>query len=309
MSKQEFIIIAIGFLALFGVVFYFTQCDGMGCGPGHQPAVVQQMDFDACETAGNPIMESYPRRCSWPTGVVVTEEIDEPAGASEGLSSITVIEPVPSAAVGLPMRLQGIATVQENRVYYRLNDADTTVLAEGDMEVEPDGTFDTSFNYTEPFGTSGTLDVYEASLDGTPSAITTVPVQFLKVATTPVIVFYMDLKTDPDRLNCEQVTAFSRRISATEPSERATLEALLSGPTDKERLDGAQTSLPERAIISSFTIENGVATIDFEPAAFVGVAGSCRVGAARAQIEETLKQFETVTSVRVLVGGEEGLQP
>jgi hypothetical protein len=34
-------------------------------------------DFLACEAAGNPVMESYPRQCRWENGTTVTEVIPE----------------------------------------------------------------------------------------------------------------------------------------------------------------------------------------------------------------------------------------
>lgn len=32
-------------------------------------------DFERCEAAGNPIMESYPRQCRWENGTTVVEVI------------------------------------------------------------------------------------------------------------------------------------------------------------------------------------------------------------------------------------------
>nr|MBP6926249.1 GerMN domain-containing protein [Candidatus Paceibacterota bacterium] len=52
----------------------------------------------------------------------------------------------------------------------------------------------------------------------------------------------------------------------------------------------------------------GVATADFS---FLPSGGSCLVGEARAQIEQTLKQFSTVKTVKILLNGSEAeaLQP
>lgn len=38
--------------------------------------VIEVVDFDTCEAAGNPVMESYPRQCRTPEGRLYTEDID-----------------------------------------------------------------------------------------------------------------------------------------------------------------------------------------------------------------------------------------
>jgi hypothetical protein len=308
MSKQEFIIITLGFLALFGVTYYFTQCDGAGCGAGHQRVVAQ--DFDACAQAGNPVMESYPRRCAWPSGVVVTEVIDEQdvpplVETSPQPSNLQVAEPAPSAAVGLPLRIRGTAQVYDDRVHYRLLDADGSVLTEGQTKIDELGDFDVSVMYADPFGTSGKLEVFESSPNGDATdAFVSLPVQFLKVKTRNVVIHFMDLGADPDRANCSMTKAFKRRVPEDSVAERDALDALLVGPTEQERLlHGAQTSLPEGAAVRSFTVRSGEAVVDFEQGSFKGVAGTCRVQAARAQIEKTLRQFPEITSVTILENG------
>ncbi|HPP18950.1 MAG TPA: GerMN domain-containing protein, partial [Candidatus Dojkabacteria bacterium] len=59
------------------------------------------------------------------------------------------------------------------------------------------------------------------------------------------------------------------------------------------------------------SIEDGVARVDFSKELEEGVAGSCKVESIRAQIEETLKQFDNIDSVIISVEGKvEGiLQP
>jgi spore germination protein GerM len=71
------------------------------------------------------------------------------------------------------------------------------------------------------------------------------------------------------------------------------------------------TIIPSGTKLNSLIIKNGVATVDFNTKLTDGVAGSCKVGAIRAQIEETLKQFPTITDVTISVNGvSEGiLQP
>jgi len=69
--------------------------------------------------------------------------------------------------------------------------------------------------------------------------------------------------------------------------------------------------LPSNVKIQSLSIENGVAKIDFSKELEQDVGGSCRVSAIRAQITETLKQFETVNEVIISIDSrvEDILQP
>jgi spore germination protein GerM len=55
--------------------------------------------------------------------------------------------------------------------------------------------------------------------------------------------------------------------------------------------------------LKGIKIEGGVATVDFDKTLMDKVGGSCRVGAIRSQIENTLKQFSTIKEVIVSVGG------
>ncbi|MFH1582463.1 MAG: GerMN domain-containing protein, partial [bacterium] len=63
--------------------------------------------------------------------------------------------------------------------------------------------------------------------------------------------------------------------------------------------------------INSLSIINGVARADFNEQLEYQAGGSCRVGAIRAQITETLKQFPTVNEVIISINGriEDILQP
>lgn len=111
--------------------------------------------------------------------------------------------------------------------------------------------------------------------------------------------------------SCETVFYSERQIPKTEAPARAALEQLLMGPTNIERTAGFSTSINPGVKIQSLVIANGVAKVDFSQELQEGVAGSCRVIAIRSQIEQTIKQFSTVTSVVISINGQaEGiLQP
>lgn len=126
-------------------------------------------------------------------------------------------------------------------------------------------------------------------------------------------IHFPNAKLDPDHLDCSVVFPVRRALAADGPVQapRAALEALLKGPTEAEKGEGYFTSLPEGLELRSFAIEGGVARADFG-AALGKVAGACRVGSIRAQIEETLRRFPGVTDVVITVMGgdpDEALQP
>ena len=125
--------------------------------------------------------------------------------------------------------------------------------------------------------------------------------------------YYANSKLDPTHLDCSVVFPVRRALPADGPVDgpRAALEALLRGPTEAEKEAGYFTSLPDDVGIRSFAVVAGVARVDFD-AALGKVAGACRVGSVRAQVEETLKQYSAITSVVITVNGGaagEALQP
>lgn len=124
-----------------------------------------------------------------------------------------------------------------------------------------------------------------------------------------VKIFFSDAKQDPNVSDCGRVYPVGRVIEKTLSVGRAALEELLKGPTLEEKASGFSTSMSDGVKIQNLDIENGIARVDFNSAIEAG--GSCRVSAIRAQIENTLKQFPTVSSVVISVNGsiEEALQP
>ena len=103
-----------------------------------------------------------------------------------------------------------------------------------------------------------------------------------------------------------------RIVAATKTPARESIELLLSGIlSNAEKEEGYFTSINYGVRINKLTIENGVAEIDFDEQLESEVAGSCQVSAIRAQITETLMQFETVKDVVISINGktEDILQP
>ena len=124
-----------------------------------------------------------------------------------------------------------------------------------------------------------------------------------------VSVYFPNTKLDPQHLDCSVVFP-SRRAVLSGDVAKAALEALLQGPTDDEKTSGAFTSLPEDVELRPLVVKNGVATADFS-SSLNRVAGSCRVGSIRAQVEKTLLAVDGVQAVVITVNGktEDVLQP
>ena len=138
----------------------------------------------------------------------------------------------------------------------------------------------------------------------------TLPVKLTKSSAekTTVKAYFSTQESSED---CSKVFAVNRDVPKTTAVARVALEELLKGPTDFEKYAGISTSINNGVTVKSLTIENGVAKVDFDAKLEAGVAGSCKVIAIRAQIEQTLKQFSTVKSVVISINGkiDDILQP
>ena len=144
--------------------------------------------------------------------------------------------------------------------------------------------------------TDGVYDEMTAQMIEVPTEPTTMSVQ----------VFFVEVVEGEER-----IVARDREVVATEAIGRATLEALLAGPTEAELAEGLTTAINDGVVLQDLIIADGVATADFNARLDEGVAGSAMVMAIRGQIEQTLLQFDTVSEVVISVDGEteEILQP
>jgi len=123
-------------------------------------------------------------------------------------------------------------------------------------------------------------------------------------------VFFNNSQFDPE-FSCVKVFPVERIIPKTQAVAKAAIEELLKGPSEEEKINGFFTSINPGVKIQKLTIEKGVAKVDFDQQLEFQVGGSCRVGAIRSQIEQTLKQFPTVKNVIISIDGrtEDVLQP
>ncbi|MBN1483260.1 MAG: GerMN domain-containing protein [Chloroflexia bacterium] len=142
----------------------------------------------------------------------------------------------------------------------------------------------------------------------------------------PVQVFFghRDLVDGPD-----YVLPVERSVPVGVDPARASIEALLEGPTAEEREAGYLSSIPspeevqafrQRAIDEGYEApydgdrvelrsleitDQGIAVVDFSREMLAYGGGSMRVTVIRQQVEKTLEQFPHIEAVSILIGGEQ----
>ena len=125
-------------------------------------------------------------------------------------------------------------------------------------------------------------------------------------------VFFSNTKQDLNTLYCDRTYFVQREVSrpTDNPASRLgelayiAIKELLEGPTEVEKARGFFTSINSGTKVQKISIEDGVATVDFNQAFNEGVGGSCRVLAIRSQITNTLKQFPEIKEVIISVNGD-----
>jgi len=131
--------------------------------------------------------------------------------------------------------------------------------------------------------------------------------------TMEVSVFFNNNNLDPE-ISCNKVFEVKRTIPKTGAIARAAIEELLKGPTQEEIKSGYYTNINSGVKLNDISIQKTnppSALVDFDEQLQFQVGGSCKVGAIRAQITETLKQFPSIENVIISINGrtEDILQP
>lgn len=133
-------------------------------------------------------------------------------------------------------------------------------------------------------------------------------------STTKIIAYYPNTIKNPGALDCSKVFPLERNAEKKyDSSVINTIRGLLTALTSEEKALGFTTVIPAGTMLKTVKIsDKGVAEVNFT-ATLNRMGGSCAVIAARAQIEQTVKQFPQVKSVLICVDGnckqDEILQP
>ncbi|HEY1041193.1 MAG TPA: GerMN domain-containing protein [Candidatus Paceibacterota bacterium] len=272
-------------------------------------APVAITNFEECVAAGNPIQESYPERCTTPDGLSFTKQID-PNDMSQ---FIVPNNPQPNGEISSGIELTGKANWYfEGSFPVYLLDANgvemtaTPATAQGEWMTSELTPYKAVLNYSTPTTPTGTIVLHNDNASGLPEndKEVRIPVKFKEYnpdqKLTKVKVYF---NNSTQKAECEKVIAIERSVPETQAIARAALDELLKGVMSSELKNGYQTSIQSGVKVKSLDIKNGTATVDFSKELGVNAAGSCHVGAVRAQIEQTLKQFSTVKKVVISIEG------
>lgn len=241
--------------------------------------------------------------------------------------NIIVFEPATGTEVAKQFTVKGIARTFENNVLARVKDANTDAIYFRNFTTADAPDIGQYGGYAFQVALRApnlkehdmvVLEVFEESAeDGSEINKVVVPLMFMPNAgagagqeTQKVKVYFGNNKLDPE-ITCEKTFPVEREVRKTTAIGSAALRELIKGPTAAEQEQGYFTSINPATALKMLRIKNGVAYPDFSAKLNENVAGSCQVGFIRAQIQDTLKQFYTVSSVVISINGEteEILQP
>lgn len=218
---------------------------------------------------------------------------------------IQFTSPDSGAFVSTQFTVTGQARVYENTLLWRIFDANEQLIDDGFIMVDsPDigefGPFSLDLDVAEVTTGSFVVELFTYSAeDGSIDFMVDREFLLQDQRKTTVNVFFLDV--DAGELACDEVD-FERRTTAyTSAPATYAMQELLAGPES----EWARTEIPAGTTLESVVIDDGLATVRLladNMNAWSG--GSCHVLAIRAQIEQTLLQFETVDRVAIYINGE-----
>jgi len=281
--------------------------------------------FEECVEAGYPVLESYPQQCQTPDGKSFTEDI---GNELEKADLIRIDNPRPNQSIESPLSVKGQARGYwffEADFPVKLFDDNDFLLgikparALGEWMTEDFVPFEVTLPFAVPSTKKGKLVLEKDNPSGLPENADEliVPVTFQEVSETPgemmtVKIYLSDSHfVNEPYFDCSRTVAVERQVPKTQAVARATLEAFLRGATEEEINQGYLSNINPGVRIQKLSIQEGVATVDFNQQLEYQVGGSCRVAAIRAEITDTLMQFPTVDEVIISIDGrtEDILQP
>jgi spore germination protein GerM len=140
---------------------------------------------------------------------------------------------------------------------------------------------------------------------GTQPVVNTQPAQNQNPKTVTFNVFFGKENDSSDPTSTLCARAIVRIVPYTSATAQAALVELFKGPTASEKQQGYYSCFFHTdVVVKSLKIENGIATVDFskEYTEGCGGASSCSQ-AARNAVKNTLTQFPSIKSVKILIEG------
>ncbi|OGL88921.1 hypothetical protein A3H75_02705 [Candidatus Uhrbacteria bacterium RIFCSPLOWO2_02_FULL_51_9] len=224
----------------------------------------------------------------------------EPVATSN--NGISVTAPAPYSEVASPVIVAGRAIAFENTVSLVVRDERGVIRGSGFATADaPDvgqsGAYRTAVAFNAAPGTILYVEVFESSAkDGLPIHMVRIPVRVAQKTSS-----YSVFLAKEGGQGCPRTFEIRRAAPATVGVARASLEHVFAGSTREEWEQGYRSFVPMETKIGQLMIEGGVATLDFS--SYSIPEGACAADTARVQIEKTLLQFATVTSVKLSVNG------
>ncbi|MBI4098440.1 MAG: GerMN domain-containing protein [Candidatus Magasanikbacteria bacterium] len=287
MNKKSLIIVLLACLLVAAVLIILSLYlgkNGDGTGAEKKP------DAAAEESGGR---AEQPQEPVWGSAQVATSN-----------NGISVSAPVPYAEVASPVIVAGRAIAFENAVSLVVRDSRGAVRGSGFATADaPDagqsGAYRTAVAFNAAPGTILYVEVFEASArDGLPIHMVRIPVRVAQRTSSYSV--FLAKEGGP---GCPRTFEVRRAVPATNGVARAALGHVFAGPTREEWEQGYRSFVPQEAVIKRLEVEpDGVATLDFS--SYKIPEGACAADTARVQIEKTLLQFATVTSVKLSVNGD-----
>lgn len=250
---------------------------------------------------------------------VSIEVLDQPQPGEVAVinNNIIINKPLSNDVISSPLEITGRASVLAGKVLFRLKDMWDQIIATSSAQTLVQapgwGYYNGKLEFKIPPSPNGWLEVYSQSpKDGSEQNLIKLPIVFKDAKKPKVLIYFNNLKQDPELTDCSQVHPVEREVDFTNQLPLAAINELLKGPTEQETKDGFITNIPKEGVgVKKLEIKESAAYIDFNQALQAGVAGSCRVLAIRSQIEKTLKEFLEIQKVEISIDGktEDILQP
>jgi len=292
--------LVIGCVGLVMAIVYLTiACTGPGCVFFSLNSLSKATDFVSCETAGFPIIPTFPRQCR--AGVrMFWEDVSSP---------IRIFAPSQGASIDLPLHIVGDAIIGSgNILQLALLDRDGSSLTEVIRHYPSAGSgkfvhFDEYLSYDVPQGTGGILDVslYSRRMKFMTSVL--IPIRFASIPSQDVKVYFSNAERNPADAFCDVSYPVVRRLPLTDDPLRGAIAELLKGPTELDLRQAFFTQIPEGAGLQSLDLRKGNLSVNIVGIAASGSGTTCRERGMLDQIVRTAKQFRVVTDVTVSVDG------
>lgn len=207
--------------------------------------------------------------------------------------------------------IRGTARTFERNVLYRLVVDSVLTIVSGfttadSAEIGVFSGFSVKTTYQSDFGGEGLLEVYEEDAEsGEEVNKVVIPVVITGSSEKKKkdVFIYFSNKRMASRKDCQSVYPVTRELpEQSEGLARGTIFFLLKGLSKKEKEEGYQSRLPKGVRLNSISIDDGVVRLDFNRH-LNRIEKACYAQTVRAQIEQTLAQFQTVNAVSISVDG------